>query len=261
MNFNFELILFYATLVTGVISLVDLVVKKLLHKQLKPTLLVDYAVSFFPVLLVVFLLRSFLYEPFRIPSGSLEPTLMTGDFIVVNKFDYGVRLPVVHKKLFGRGEPERGDIMVFRWPPNPSINFIKRVIGLPGDHISYVNKELTVNGKKVPQTFLKNSEVFGETGDNWTAQEKLEDLLGIRHHIYIDPAKSGKDYVDIEVPKGMYFVMGDNRDDSADSRYWGFVPEENIVGKAVMVWISWDNNKPGMIWSRVRWDRFGDRIR
>jgi len=261
MNFNFELILFYATLVTGVIALLDLIARKIFKRQLRPLIVVEYAVSFFPVLILVFMLRSFLYEPFRIPSGSLEPTLMTGDFIVVNKFDYGLRLPVLHKKIFGSGEPQRGDIMVFRWPPNPSINFIKRVIGLPGDRISYVNKELTVNGKKVPQTFIKNSEVAGEGGDNWTAQEKTEDLLGIKHHIYIDSAKTGKDYKDIVVPEGMYFVMGDNRDDSADSRYWGFVPESNIVGKAVMVWISWDNNKDGMIWNRIRWNRFGDQVK
>jgi signal peptidase I len=187
MNFNFEVILFYATILTGVISLVDVLffAKKRKLLQVGKTdeenlpLVIDYARSFFPILLIVFLLRSFLFEPFRIPSGSLEPTLMTGDFILVNKFDYGVRLPILHKKVFGSGVPERGDIMIFRWPPNPSINFIKRVIGLPGDRISYVNKELTVNGQKVPQEFLKDSTVDGEDGATWQALEKQEDLLGI----------------------------------------------------------------------------------
>src|SRR5690348_9324908 len=150
MNFNFELILFYATIITGLISLFDIIFlaprrrhKKNLNKPAHIPLLADYSRSFSPILLIVFLLRSFLYEPFRIPSGSLEPTLLTGDFILVNKFDYGIRLPVVHKKIFGTAEPQRGDIMIFRWPPNPSFDFIKRVIGLPGDHISYINKELT----------------------------------------------------------------------------------------------------------------------
>ena len=262
MNFNFELILFYATLITGLISLFDILFlaprrkrKQTKTGQVKLPIIVDYARSFFPVLLIVFLLRSFLYEPFRIPSGSLEPTLLTGDFILVNKYDYGVRLPVIHKKLMGSGEPKRGDIMVFRWPANPSIDFIKRVIGLPGDHISYVNKELTVNGQKISQAFLQNSKTLDDRGGEWQAIEKQEDLLGIKHHIYIDPAKSSRDYQDIVVPDDMYFVMGDNRDDSADSRYWGFVPEKNIVGKAVLVWMSWDNSK-----TRVRWNRIGTLI-
>lgn len=249
MHFNFELILFYATLISGVLALIDILffapARKRKNKQKMP-LIMDYARSFFPVLLLVFVLRSFLYEPFRIPSGSLEPTLLTGDFILVNKFDYGVRLPVIHKKIMNVGEPKRGDIMVFRWPPNPSIDFIKRVIGLPGDRISYVNKVLTVNGEVVPQTDLKITTAQDESGDKWQATEKEEDLLGVKHHIFIDPRKSDKEYKDIVVPAGMYFVMGDNRDDSADSRYWGFVPEENIVGKAVLVWMSWDspNTKP-----------------
>lgn len=262
MNFNFELILFYATLVTGLVWLVDylLFAKKRAKAQagqseLKLPIIVDYSRSFFPVLLIVFLLRSFLYEPFRIPSGSLEPTLLMGDFILVNKYDYGVRLPVVHKTVKPVGEPQRGDIIVFRWPPNPSYDFIKRVIGVPGDKISYINKELFINGVKVPTKTIKNATVVEENGEKWTAVEKEEDLLGVKHKIYIDPAKTGHDYKDIVVPKGMYFVMGDNRDDSADSRFWGFVSDKNIVGKAVLVWLSWDSENLG-----VRWKRFGKRI-
>lgn len=258
MNFNFELILFYATLITGVIALLDRIFlapkRNRVYKNaadVKLPIIIDYAYSFFPVLLIVFLLRSFLFEPFRIPSGSLEPTLMTGDFILVNKFNYGIRLPVIHKKLVENHTPQRGDIMVFRWPPNPSYDFIKRVIGLPGDKISYVNKELLVNGEKVPQEFIKNTTAVNEIGTEWQALEKEENLLGIKHHIFVDSAKSSRDYRDIVVPEGMYFVMGDNRDDSADSRYWGFVPDKNIVGKAILVWMSWDGIKHNLRFNRI----------
>lgn len=262
MNFNFELILFYATVISGVLALIDILFFKPARQRKigaggsdKLPVIFDYAYSFFPVLLIVFLLRSFLFEPFRIPSGSLEPTLLIGDFILVNKFDYGVRLPVIHKKVAGSGAPQRGDIIVFRWPPNPSVNFIKRVIGLPGDHISYVNKELTVNGQKVPQEFLQDVTVQTELSGDAQVQDKMENLLGIKHHIYIDPSKTSQDYKDIVVPPGMYFVMGDNRDDSADSRYWGFVPDQNIVGKAVVVWMSW--NSGGSMFDWIRWRRLG----
>lgn len=206
------------------------------------------------MLLIVFLLRSFLFEPFRIPTGSLEPTLLVGDFILLNKYDYGIRLPILRKEILKVNQPSRGDIMVFRWPPNPSYYFIKRVIGLPGDKISYINKELYVNGEKIPQSFLKNSMATGE-GREWSVIENQEDLLGKKHAIFIDPKKSGRDFKDIVVPEKMYFVMGDNRDDSADSRYWGFVPDRNIVGKAVLVWMSWDNEQ-----TNIRWKRLGKTI-
>jgi signal peptidase I len=259
MNFNFELILFYATLVTGFICLIDVLFfakKRKLQQQgrdeIKYPLVIDYSRSFFPVLLIVFLLRSFLFEPFRIPSGSLEPTLLMGDFILVNKFDYGVRLPVIHKVIREGAEPQRGDVIVFRWPPNTSIDFIKRVIGLPGDKISYINKELYINGNKIPQALVKKDTVNDEGGELVQVLENQEDLMGIKHHIYIEPNKSGRDYTDIVVPAGQYFVMGDNRDDSADSRFWGFVPNQNIVGKAVLVWMSWDS-----MHTNVRWRRLG----
>lgn len=262
MNFDFEKILFYATAITGIIALIDLIflapkrraLAKISKSQPQVPALVDYSRSFFPVLLIVFVLRSFLFEPFRIPSGSLEPTLLVGDFILLNKYDYGIRLPLLRKKIFAVGEPQRGDIMVFHWPPNPSYYFIKRVIGLPGDHIDYINKELLINGQKIPQEFLKQSTVT-DPGGEWQAQEKQENLLNIQHKIYIDPAKSSRDFHNIVVPEGMYFVMGDNRDDSADSRYWGFVPEKNIAGKAVLTWMSWDGEK-----TRIRWDRIGKLI-
>jgi signal peptidase I len=258
MNFNFELILFYATVVTGVIALFDIIFleprrkrAQAAGKKAKMPLLVDYSRSFFPVLIIVFLLRSFLFEPFRIPSGSLEPTLLTGDFILVNKFDYGVRLPVVHKKMFGSGAPQRGDIVVFRWPPNPSVDFIKRVVGVPGDRISYVNKELTINGQKIPLENLQKSTTYDELGREIQANEMQENLLGIQHHVFINPDKTSRDFNDIVVPEGMYFMMGDNRDDSADSRYWGFVPDKNIVGKAVLVWMSWDKQNTSFRFNRI----------
>lgn len=256
MNFNFELILFYAIVITGLIALFDILffAKKRTPEKKMP-LLIDYSRSFFPVLLIVFMLRSFAYEPFRIPSGSLEPTLLTGDFILVNKFDYGIRLPVIHKKIMAVNEPKHGDIVVFRFPPNPSVNFIKRLIGLPGDRISYINKILYVNGQKMPQSFIKNTIAEDENGSQWQATENSELFFDIKHDIYLDSAKSSPDFKDIVVPEGMYFMMGDNRDDSADSRYWGFVPEANIVGKAVSVWMSWNGSQHS-----VRWDRLGKRI-
>jgi signal peptidase I len=244
MNFNFELILFYAIVITGLIYFIDVLWlaprRKKNHVEKMP-ILIDYARSFFPILIIVFLLRSFLFEPFRIPTGSLEPTLLKGDFILVNKYHYGLRLPILHNKIMTNGQPQRGDIMVFRWPPNTSYDFIKRVIGIPGDQISYINKELYVNGEKIPQSFYQETQATDGQGESWSVMEKNEDLLGVKHHIYIDKRKWSHDFNNIEVPKGMYFVMGDNRDDSADSRFWGFVPEQNIVGKAVLVWMSWNS--------------------
>jgi signal peptidase I len=265
MNFNFELILFYAVFFSGLIALFDLIfldkkrrqafakkTKQMKHPpKMKRPIVIEYARSFFPILLIVFFLRSFLYEPFRIPTGSLEPTLLAGDFILVNKYDYGIRLPVIHKKILAVDEPKRGDIIVFRWPPDPSIDFIKRVIGIPGDRISYIDKTLYINGHIIPQTFLRNTTDQDNNGDRWEVVEKQENLLGIQHSIYQNTQRSSDDINDIIVPEGMYFVMGDNRDDSADSRYWGFVPEKNIVGKANMVWMNWDSEDHTIRWNRI----------
>lgn len=256
MNFDFERILFYATLVCGMIALIDVLfwAKKRNARQGKMPLIIDYARSFFPILLLVLAIRSFLFEPFRIPSGSLKPTLDIGDFILVNKYDLGLRLPVSHQKILEVNTPKRGDIIVFRWPPNPSIDFIKRIIGVPGDKISYIDKVLYINGQKVPQQTIKTTTDHDEL-DTWTVVQKQEDLLGLKHDIYEAPAKISDDFHDIIVPPGMYFTMGDNRDDSADSRYFGFVPEKNIVGKAIMVWLSWNSDN-----YRIRWDRIGKKI-
>lgn len=262
MSFNFELILFYATVIAGFIALFDILFFSKRRKiregngiEIKKPILIEYARSFFPILLIVFLLRSFLYEPYRIPSGSLEPTLLMGDFILVNKFDYGIRAPILHQRWIGKGKPKRGDIMVFRWPPNPSVSFIKRVIGLPGDHINYIDKKLYINGQAIPQEFIQKSLAEDEGGKEWLAFENQENLLGVKHKIYIDPDKTAHNYKDIVVPPNMYFVMGDNRDDSADSRFWGFVPDHMIIGKAVLIWMSWNGEK-----TNIRWGRLGKKI-
>lgn len=269
MNFDFELVLFYAILVTGVIVLFDVLFlakkrKKTNKKTNKKTLplVIDYARSFFPILIIVFLLRSFLYEGFRIPSGSLEPTLLVGDFIIVNKYEYGVRLPVIHRKIMDRHEPKRGDIFVFRWPADPSTYFIKRIVGIPGDHISYLDKVLYVNGIKAAQIYQNDAIDFDETGNEWKVSQYQEDLLGVKHSIYLNADKKRDDFRDIVVPQGMYFAMGDNRDDSADSRYWGFVPDKNIVGKAVSIFISWNSRGSWSTpWDKIRWNRVFSSIK
>jgi signal peptidase I len=265
MHFNFELILFFAVLISGLIALFDLIffakkrriayaakIKNINNPpEIKLPVIVEYARSFFPVLLVVFFLRSFLYEPFRIPSGSLEPTLLVGDFVLVNKYDYGVRLPVSHNKIFQNHEPKRGDIFVFRFPPNPKINIIKRVIGVPGDHIRYTDKTLYINDKEVPQTLKETTTRIDEEGNTQSVLLKEENLFGVKHTIYQNPNVASDDFAGIVVPDGMYFAMGDNRDDSADSRYWGFVPESNIVGNAVLTWMSWDSKDYKIRWNRL----------
>lgn len=217
----------------------------------------DWTAGLFPVILVVFLLRSFLFEPFKIPSGSMIPTLLINDLILVNKFHYGVRLPVINTKLFDNHDPERGDVMVFRYPPKPSLDYIKRVVGVPGDEVAYLNKKLTINGAPVPKTPLPD--FFDE--DSMRYAKQFEEVLGGRTHRLLNdddrPAfipgaddfqfkqncRYSSEGVVCKVPEGHYFMMGDNRDNSLDSRYWGFVPEKNIVGKAFFVWMNFGNLK------------------
>jgi signal peptidase I len=218
---------------------------------------VEYSGSFFPVIALVFVLRSFLYEPFKIPSSSMVPTLLVGDLILVNKFTYGIRLPVLNKKVIEINDPKRGDVMVFKYPRDMTQDYIKRVIGVPGDKITYENKRLTVNGVEVKYTAL----------DDYLDDESLvynkqyqEALTGVTHRILntdgktLNPAEVGDfphrdactysyDGFTCVVPAGNYFMMGDNRDNSADSRYWGFVPDKNIVGKAFFVWMNLGNLK------------------
>jgi signal peptidase I len=218
----------------------------------KPGGFVDFCRSFFPVILLVLLLRSFLAEPFRIPSGSMIPTLVVGDFILVNKFAYGLRDPVMHTKLVTLGEPQRGDVVVFRYPLDPSKDFIKRVIGLPGDHIAYRNKQLWLNGEAMP---LDADGVYTAGGSTPGVVYRFQEALGpVQHHVIVNPARPAEDF-EFEVPEGQYFMMGDNRDGSDDSRRLGTVPERNLVGKAFFIWMSWDGNR-----FRPDWSRIGNRI-
>lgn len=216
---------------------------------------VEYAVSFFPVILFVFLLRSFLVEPFRIPSGSMLPTLQSGDLILVNKFTYGIRLPVIDTKVIPLGSPKRGDVMVFRYPVDPSVDYIKRVVAIPGDEVAYLNKKLFINGKEVPTK--RDGDYFEPDRVAYTAQyeEKLGDEV---NRILVDERSSQtlapiwnfphrekcqylRDGIRCSVPEGVYFMMGDNRDNSLDSRFWGFVPDSHIVGKAFFIWMNFGN--------------------
>jgi signal peptidase I len=221
---------------------------------------VEYARTFFPVILIVFLIRSFLVEPFRIPSGSMMPNLFNGDFILVNKFSYGVRLPVANLKIIGLDDPRRGDVAVFRFPGDPSINYIKRVVGVPGDHVVYRRKRLYINGTPMeqgsPQPY-SSPHVTGAPGD---VRRVVEHIDGRDHDILI--VGHGEDgFAEFRVPAGHYFVMGDNRDQSNDSRYWGFVPDQNLVGKAFLVWFSLDTvGVDKWLWQRVLWNRIGNSI-
>jgi signal peptidase I len=215
----------------------------------------DWTAGLFPVILFIFILRSFLYEPFKIPSGSMIPTLWVGDLILVNKFHYGVRLPVVNTKLTQGTPVARGDVMVFKYPPRPSVDYIKRVVGIPGDEVAYLNKKLTINGQAVPTESVP--EFFDESVMRYSKQ--FQEKLGAKtHNLLVDddrpafipgaedfPFKERCNFtvegVTCKVPEGHYFMMGDNRDNSLDSRYWGFVPDANIVGKAFFVWMNFGN--------------------
>jgi signal peptidase I len=254
---DFSLVLFIALVATGAGVAWDRVVRRprLLRDgkdaaAVKVPWLIEYSRAFFPVILIVFLLRSFLVEPFRIPSGSMLPSLHVGDFILVNKFRYGIRLPVVNVKVAGIGTPARGDVLVFRFPMDRSVNFIKRVVGLPGDRVEYRNKQLFINGQPAPQT--PDGEFDYRESDQRQVQavRLREQLDGAEHDILIDGGRRSTS-MDFTVPPDQFFVMGDNRDHSNDSRYWGFVPEANVVGKAFLIWFSWDSEKSGVAWRRI----------
>ncbi|WP_109478081.1 signal peptidase I [Paraburkholderia sp. C35] len=230
---------------------------RLRDEKLRQPWWLEYTASFFPVILVVFVVRSFVVEPFKIPSGSMVPTLLVGDIILVNKFDYGIRLPITNTKVTEGRPLERGDVVVFRYPKDESVDYIKRVIGLPGDIVSYEDKKLTITGKPVPETPLPD--YFDEERIGYAKQFE-EDLDGRKNRILNNPAVppfivGAEDYpyrdnckydargVTCKVPPGNYFMMGDNRDNSADSRYWGFAPDKNIVGRAFFIWMNFSNLK------------------
>jgi len=247
---SFPAIMVILVVITGIIWLIDsLFWAPQRVKEQKEPLAVEYARSFFPIILVVLVIRSFIAEPFRIPSGSMLPTLHIGDFILVNKFAYGIRLPVINSKILETGEPERGDVVVFRYPKNPNVDYIKRVIGLPGDKIGYFNKTVYINDEMIAQEVKrKDAELLSLVAAR--NELRYEDLAGAGHDILVDPDRRLVEGETV-VPEGEYFVMGDNRDNSNDSRFWGTVPEANLVGKAFFIWMSWDWNSGGIVWQRL----------
>ena len=272
MNWNWDLatILVLLVIVSGLIWLYDVVylvprrVKKKASLSLHATelerheasripFIVDLARSLFPVFLIVLVLRSFLVEPFRIPSGSMMPTLLVGDFILVNKFSYGIRLPVLNLKVIEIGEPQRGDVVVFRYPEDPTIPFIKRVIGLPGDQLEYhnANKMLYINGEPIVQQSEGRYVGVGQGSSMTASEQRLEHLTGVDHAILVNLEQQTPGIRHWEVPEHHYFVLGDNRDNSKDSRVWGFVPEENLIGKAFFIWMNWDFQNAGISWRRI----------
>ena len=291
---NFELLLFLATVVTGCywlterfyfhpqrqrvaeaidvaaqarrveldrqgIARVDIDTAQEQQRALAQPWWLDWTAGLFPVIAAVFLLRSFLFEPFKIPSGSMIPTLRVGDLILVNKFTYGVRLPVLHTKVTKGNAPQRGDVMVFRFPPQPSLDYIKRVVGVPGDEVAYLNKRLTINGKvidtkAVPEFFEEDAmryfkqfeEQLGSRTHRFLNNDDVPSFIqGASNFAYRENCRYSVEGVVCKVPEGHYFMMGDNRDNSLDSRYWGFVPEANIVGRAFFVWMNFGD------WKRI----------
>lgn len=255
---NLALILFLLVFGTGILwSLDKFWLRKTRPADAPEPWWMEWGGSLFPVILLVFVVRSFLFEPFKIPSGSMIPTLLVGDFILVNKYAYGVRLPVLHTKVIDVGQPQRGDVMVFRYPEDPGLDYIKRVIGTPGDVVSYRNKRLTINGKAMP---VEKLEDFKHEDRLYYSEQYREDLGTLTHRLLNDadappfiadatrfPGREHCQYDDAgvtcTVPPGHYFMIGDNRDNSRDSRVWGFVPEANIVGKAFFVWFNFSDLK------------------
>ncbi|MGB0722746.1 MAG: signal peptidase I [Gammaproteobacteria bacterium] len=272
-SFDFATILVILTAVTGVIWLLDIFFWRKPRDEAwaaegkegraPEPMLVDWSRSFFPIILVVLVLRSFIVEPFRIPSNSMMPTLLTGDFILVNKYAYGLRLPVTRSKFFEMGEPARGDVAVFKYPNDTRVDFIKRIVALPGDRVSYFRKTLFVNGEPAKLEPRGVYTGFG-SGTEMTGYHYLrEDLDGVKHDILVNPNTPDLPYGcvvlargEYVVPEGHYFAMGDNRDASHDSRCWGPLPEENLVGKAFMIWMSWDWAASWM----PNWSRIGNDI-
>ncbi|MCG8315894.1 MAG: signal peptidase I [Pseudomonadales bacterium] len=271
MDIDFSLVLVVLVGVTGFVYLLDIAIfgrlrlaaadayrgqvgesnvdEIVLEKTLREPAWIEYPKSFFPVLFIVLVLRSFLLEPFKIPSGSMIPTLQIGDYILVNKYTYGLRLPVIGTEIFPMNKPQRGDIMVFRYPQKPTINFIKRIVGLPGDEIRYENKRIYINGELIKEEYI------AQLPPNRPAYRIYNETLGdIEHKIHVDLGRAPAPAQSWTVPADHYFVMGDNRDHSSDSRVWGFVPDQNIVGKAFAVWMHMPGWVPSFEHNRFLYD-------
>ena len=265
---NFEAILVVLTGVTGLMFACSLLFKREralaylekltkrpkkgdFAKKIKITNVIEYLGSFFPVFLIVLIIRSFIVEPFRIPSGSMIPTLEIGDFIAVNKFSYGIKLPINSYTILETNKPKRGDVAVFKYPLDPKTPFIKRIIGLPGDSVLYADKKLLINGEAV--AYVNKGPYMGQKSmRKYTGfAEYSEKLSSIDNRILLNPEQFSAN-VEFEVPEGQYFVLGDNRDNSRDSRFWGFVPEQNLMGKAFFIWMNWDRG--------INFDRVGKKI-
>lgn len=271
-GFSFSFILLALTVFSGVVTLIDMIWQKRAAKlgeepRKKLPALVDYSKSFFPVLLIVLLLRSFLWQPYQVPTGSLEPTVVPGDLILVDQYAFGLKMPVWNKVLIPTTTLKRGDIAVFHYPVNTNLNFVKRIIGVPGDKISYVNKVLTINGKVMQQTRLKSGFDTEPNQPSTAVTIYSENLDGVKHNIQINNRVPANNFYNLVVPKGEYFMMGDNRDNSEDSRYWGFVPKADFIGKASVVFMSWDSNAhwfsshfPFILRDKVRWGRIGNSL-
>lgn len=264
MDFDFAAMLVLLTAFTGLVWLVDRLVfapkrRARAQKQAAGTqaqterqpVLVEYCRSLFPVFLVVLVVRSFIVEPFRIPSSSMMPTLLIGDFILVNKFAYGLKLPVLNWEFLELGDPERGDVVVFRYPNNPEVDYIKRIVGLPGDRIAYRNKTVFVNGEAVEQDVIARYVGVGQGREMTGASLRVEHLGEADHKILLMPRVPSRGEGEWIVEEGHYFAMGDNRDKSNDSRYWGTVAEKYLVGEAFMVWLNWDAAAGGFNWGRI----------
>jgi signal peptidase I len=264
MIIDFSFILVAALFVTGVIWAID----AWLFKPKRPVpvstgaepppsnepIVVEYARSFFPIILIVVVIRSFLLEPFRIPSDSMMPGLLNGDFIFVNKYAYGLRLPVLNDKVISIGDPQRGDVIVFRLPSDPSTNYIKRLVGLPGDHVVVRDNHVFINGTLMP--IVPNGLYTGDARyEAAQAQLAIEQLGDVKHSVMLTQDRFPTDY-ETQVPPGHYFFMGDNRNNSQDSRFRevGFVPEQNLVGRAVRIWMNW------RAWEMPVWSRIGTKI-
>jgi len=254
---NFALLLLILLVVTGAVWLGGWIWGRArgLAAEERPAV-VEYARSLFPVILVVFLIRSFVVEPFKIPSGSMRPTLQVGDFILVNKFEYGLRIPLAGWKITGGEDPQRGDVIVFQYPKNEGVDYIKRIVAGPGDRIAFRDHTLFVNGEAVPKTNQGPYSYRSKGGETVRAGRYLERTDHHQYEVLYSRNRDGRSLMEpVEVPTGSYFVMGDNRDHSNDSRYWGFVPAENILGRAFVIWWSWDGYE-----NNARWDRLGQWI-